>query len=166
MFRAILVCLILSTVFLSSCDYVPMKKKLRFYTEITATNDSINRMTGEWYGLLKMSVRDSNFSRLRPYRLKMGTFLSSNRSSIANLQAGATGQNIIDSEEVFLSNQATVINDVYSTFEAYNEMTPAETINAQMKLLANDQNNELAWTTAIKGSLEVYARKNKLKISK
>jgi hypothetical protein len=164
--RTLPVCLIFSTVYLFSCNYIPAKKKLMAYAEISSTNDSLTRMTREWYRLLSMSVTDKNFSRLSSYRLHMGEFLSNHRDLVANLQAGPNGQNIVDSEEVFLANEATTINDLYSSFESYNEMTPVETVNGQIRKLSNDQSNEMTWTAVIKRSLANYLKKNKLKVTK
>ena len=160
------VCLIFCAVCLFSCNYIPAKKKLIAYSEISSTNDSVTRMTREWYRLLSMSITDKNFSRLSPYRLHMGEFLSKHRALVANLETGPNGQSIVDSEEVFLANEAATINDLYSSFESYNEMTPVETINGQIRKLSNDQSNEMTWTSVIKRSLGNYLRKNKLKAGK
>jgi hypothetical protein len=162
--RAIMVCLVVSAFFLASCNYVPAKKKLLVYTQISGTNDTLDKMTREWYKQLNQSVRDRNFSRLSQYRISAGQYLSRRRSVIANLLRDDHAQNLIDSEEVFLSARAAVINDMYSSFEAYNEMTPPDVINNQLRLIASDLGNEVSGNVAIKRSLQAYARKDALNL--
>jgi len=166
MLRIMLVLLVFSVFFYSSCDYIPVKKRLLVYTQITATNDTLDKLTREWHQLLYMSTRDKNFTRLQPSRIKIGQFLSRNRAIIANMQVRQDSQNLIDSEEVYLSNQATVVSDVYTPFEEYNEMTPNDNINGQLKLVANDLNNVVSGKNAISQSLQAYLTRNKMQVKK
>lgn len=166
MLRTILACLFFS-VFLAACSgFIPTKKKLLVYTQITTTNDTLNKLTGEWYKELFAATRDKNFSRLRPYRIKIGEFLNRKREEIANLEVGPEGQNVLDSEIVFLSNQAARFSETYATFELFNEMTPNETINGQLKIASADIRNMTITNAMISRSLQQYAAKNKLKVKK
>ena len=166
MLRTFLAYLVFCTVFFSSCNFIPAKKKLLVYTQITATNDTLDLLTREWHQLLYLSTKDKNFSRLKPIKMEMARFLSRNRSVIANLEISPDSQNLIDSEGVFLSTQATMVSEIYTPFESYNEMTPNQEINRQLILVANDLNNEVAGKAAINRSLQAYLRKNKLKAGK
>lgn len=166
MLRFFLVCLLFGSFAFSSCDYVPAKKKQMIYDKISGTNDTVDKMTREWYRQLSLSLKDRNFSRLSQYRIAKAEFLSSHRSAIANLRIDAAATNLLDSEEVYLSNQAAAVNDVYTLFEAYNEMTPPDVINAQLQKIAYDQGTEITWNAAMKRSLLAYGRKDKLKMKK
>ena len=166
MLRTFLVCLVISIVFCSCSGYIPAKKKLLVYAQITNTNDSLDKMTREWHQQLFLSTKDKSFARLRPYRIKIGQFLSVKRSLIANLQITPKYQNLLDAEEAFLSTQATLFSETYSSFESFNEMTPNEIINNQLMIASSNLSNMLYTKTAISRSLQYYAIKNDLKIKK
>jgi hypothetical protein len=164
MLRTVLVCLVSNVIFFSSCDYIPAKKRLLVYTQISATNDTLDRLTREWHQLLRLSTKDKNFFRLKQCRIKIGQFLSRNRPVVANLRVRPDSQPLIDSEEAFLANQATIATDVYTPFESYNEMTPNDLINTQLKAVVNDLSTEIAGKAAMDRSLQAYIVRNKIKL--
>jgi len=135
-----------------------------FYDELTGTNDSLDKMTDDWHQTLDKAALSKNFSALAPLRTKMGLFISRNRAKIANIEVPKNTEGLRDSEEVFLSNQATIISEAYPTFEPYNDITPNEEIQNQLKLVASDEETETAASAAIRKSLQAFAKKNELKV--
>ena len=166
MLRTFIACLMMSMAFCSCSDFVTSKKKLQVYTQITSTNDSLEKLTRVWHQQLFASTKDKSFSRLRPYRIKIGQFLSYNRVQVASLQVPPKSQSLLDSEQAFLATQAALFSETYSAFESFNEMTPNETINNQLRVASANLNNMLATKTAITRSLEYYVEKNDIKIKK
>jgi len=166
MVRPLLACLFISVLCSACSGFIPTKKKVLIYNRIEVTNDSLDKMIKLWYQQLYVSTKDKNFSRLRPYRIGVGQFLNRNRSEIANLEINPDGQNLLDSELVFLSGQAMQFSEAYAVFEQYNEMTPNETINGQLKLTVAEMARMTMTKAAINRSLQHYAVKNKLKVKK
>jgi len=160
--KAIFSSLFFLVIFLSSCEFYTTKEKLTTYNRISGINDSLDNMTKEWHLLLDKAVSGKNYSALRPYRLGIGDFLNRDREVVAYLKTNTNSQNLIDSEEVFLDNQASVVSDLYSNFEIYNDMTPDETIQGQLKLVVGDLATEAAGSAAIKRSLHAFAVRNNL----
>ncbi len=153
-------------VLVSCAGYIPSKKKLQVYTDITAANDSLETMVRDWHQQLILSTKDKNFSRLRPYRVRIGQFLSEKRASVAGLQTEAKWQGILDNEETFLATQAQLFSDSYAAFELYNNMTPNDVINNQLRIASVNLTNMLAGKASMVHMLQVYARKNDLKLKK
>ena len=154
----------LITVF-SSCSYYDHKTKQLFYDQLSGTNDSLDKMTDDWHQMLEKAVASKSFAGLAPLRTKMGLFISRNRSKIANIEVPQNLEGLRDSEEVFLSNQANTISEAYSTFEPYNDITPNEEIQNQLKLVVSDEETESSASGAIRKSLQAFAQKNGLKVS-
>ncbi|MCW3121710.1 MAG: hypothetical protein JWQ38_1202 [Flavipsychrobacter sp.] len=165
MLRTFIACLVLSIAFCSCSDFVPSKKKVQVYTLISSTNDSLDKMTREWHQQLFLSTKDKSFARLRPYRIKIGQFLSRSRSEVAMLTVNKGSQNLLDSEEAFLATQANLFSETYSAFESYNDVTPNETINNQLRVASTNLSNMIASKAAIARSLQYYAQKNEVKIN-
>ena len=158
-------CLVVS-LFFSSCGFYAQRQKQLLYTQISATNDTLDRMTREWHQLLDKAVRSKNFSTLHDNRVKIGQFISRSRSAIANAELPPDAEVLRESEGVFLSNQAVVVSDVYPQFESFNELTPDEKIQKTLIAVAGDQDNELAWKLTIRKSLDAFAIKNGIRSSK
>jgi hypothetical protein len=161
--KPILLCLFPIVIFLSACNFYTTKEKIATYKKISEINDSLDNMTTEWHRLLDNAVSGKNYTALRPYRLEMASFLNRNRSVVAYLKMTPLSENLIDSEESFLDNQATMVSDLYSNFEIFNDMTPDETIQGQLKQVVGDQAAEQAGSAAIKKSLSSFSKKNDLK---
>jgi hypothetical protein len=142
---------------LSSCGRIARQKKLELYTEISTTNDSLTKMTREWHQMLDRAVGDKQFGTLPPYRLKMGQFMNRHRSNIANIRTNEDNASILDSETNFLAARAMIISDMYPRFEAFNDMTPAENINGELRAMGDDVDSEDVGYMAMKKSLRAYA---------
>jgi hypothetical protein len=162
--RVILICLFFSVLFFASCSFIQRKEKVNVYSQILVTNDTLDKMTQEWHQLLSKALVTKNFTYLAPHRIRMAQFLSRSRPKVANLEITPSSESIRDSEEVFLTNQATFISDVYPQFESNNELTPNEVLQNQMKALGNDLENETSVSASIRQSLHTYAKKNGLNV--
>ncbi len=149
---------------LSSCSYYDHKTKQEFYNELAGTNDSLDRMTFDWFQGLNRAIASRNFSGLAPLRTKMGLFVSKHRAKIADIEVPPNSDGLRDSEEVFLSNQSTIITDAYPAFEPFNDITPIEDIQNQLRAVVNDQEVEAAASAALRKKLQEFARKNSLKM--
>ena len=164
MVKTTLIFLIAYTVFFGSCAVFQRKEKVQVFNQITLTNDTLDKMTQEWHQMLKKAIVTKNFTYLAPHRIRMAQFLGRNRPKIANLEITPSSEAIRDSEEVFLTNQATVISEVYPLFESNNDLTPPDVVQNQLKSLGNDLENETSTSAAIKQSLNNYAKKNGLNV--
>ena len=165
--KPVLFCLLFMVViFLSSCEFYTTKEKLATYNRISGINDSLDKMTKEWHRLLDNAVSGKNYTALRPYRLGIAGFLDRDREVVANLKMNTYSENLIDSEEVFLNNQASVVSDLYANFEIFTEMTPDETIQGQLKQVVGEQDSEMAGSRAIRRSLQAFVKNNNLKLKK
>jgi hypothetical protein len=160
--KAILVGLLFIGVFLSSCDLYTTNDKLMAYNRISGINDTLDKMTNEWHRLLDNAVSGKNYSALRPYRMSIGLFLNNSRATVSGLKINPVSENLIDSEEVFLATQDSIVSELYPNFDAFTDLTPDETIQAQLKLIVGDQANEAAGSAAIRRSLTAFALKNNL----
>lgn len=162
--KASLIFLLFLTTAFSSCSYYEHMAQLQFYTQLSGTNDSLDKMTVEWHQLLTRAVAAKNFSGLAPCRIKIGEFMSRNRAKVANIELPPTAENIRDSEEAFLAARAIIVSEIYPTFEPFNDITPNEDIDGQLRLVADDQEKETLAMEAIKKSLQAFAQRNHLKI--
>jgi len=161
--RTLLLILIVVMNLFSSCGFYDQKAKQVFYELVSGTNDSLDRMTTDWHRILDRSKITKNFAALAPFRNKMGLFISRNRAKIADIEVPQSLAGLRDSEEVFLSTQANIISDAYPAFEPFNDITPEDDIQNQMKLVANDLETETSFSEAIRKSLRAYAQSNRLK---
>lgn len=163
--KVTLIFLLVAATTLSSCSYYDHKTKQEFYNELFGTNDSLDRMTVDWYQQLNKSIFSKNFTGLAPLRTKMALFVSRHRDKIANIEVPPNIDGLRDSEEVFLNTQANIISDVYSTFEPFNDITPEDQIQGQLKLVMANQQAEMAASSALRKRLQEFARKNSLKLA-
>ncbi len=166
MYRVLIPGLILTSVIFSSCGFYEHRERQMLFNEITATNDSLDKLVRGWHQALEKAVFTKNFSTLGSERIKIGQFFSRRRSLIANLELPPDAHTLRESEDVFLTAQSVMVTDVYPRFEPFNDLTPRDTIQARRKLVAADQDTELAWKLTIKKSLDAFAIKNNLKSSK
>jgi len=164
MYRTSLLFLLLLGMLFSSCSYYDHKTKQSFYDLLSGTNDSLDKMTADWHQLLEKATVTKSFSGLAPLRTKMGLFMTRNRAKIADIEVPLNSDALRDSEEVFLSTQANVISEAYPPFEPFNDITPNEDIQNQMKLVVSDLESETAASAAIRKSLLAFAQRNALKI--
>ncbi len=164
--RTALAGFLLMSVLLTSCGFYDHRARILLCKEIAATNDSLYTMTRAWHMLLDKAVLTKNFALLHENRIRLGQYISRKRSDIANLELPADAETLRQSEDVFLSNQTTVISEIYPQFEAYNSLTPAEDIQRSLRAVAGDEDNVLAWKLTIKKSLDAFIKKHGLKIPK
>ena len=163
--RCLLLIWLFAIVFsLSSCTYFAEKRRLLVYTELIGTNDTVNKMTRQWYQMVSVAVKTKNFSTIGAYRLTMASYLNKKREKIAELSSNADTEGIVDSEQTYLSNQAFAVADIYFTMESYNYLTPAEDIQDQMKLIIDNVNGEMAMYEVMKKALHSFAKRHALKV--
>src|SRR5579863_4077018 len=86
-----------------SCGYISRERKAEIYSEITTTNDTLDKMTREWDMRLDKAVKNKDFTTLAPYRLKIGQYLNRHRSNVSILKRNSSTAPVIDSEVAFLS---------------------------------------------------------------
>ncbi len=159
---ALLFILAASVVFIS-CNHYPKQDKVKLYKQLTQINDTLTFMTKEWHLLLNRAVISKNYSRLSGYRVDIARFLERSRTTVGNMRVYPESAAIIDSEMIFLGNQTAMVSEVYYKFDSYNELTPRETVEANLRLVTDDLPTEIAGSVAMKRSLEAFATRNKLK---
>ncbi len=164
--KQLLLISLLAIGFISSCNVMNRPKNQKVYTQIMATNDSLERKTKEWHQLLNTAIIAKDFTKLRQSRMSIGLYLARHRELVANLQHTEASTPIIEREEVFLTNQANLVSELYTPFEYFNAMTPPETMQEQIKLISDDMINVTAVCTSIRRELQTFARKNDIKTLK
>ena len=165
MLRLLLPCLIIA-MFFSSCGFYERRQKIKLCTEIVATNDTLDKMTKTWHGLLQRGIQVKSLAGLRIYRTQMGAFVSRRRSINADLELVSSAMPLRDSEEAFLSARADVIANVYAPFEEFTDYTPPITVHNQLRLVLNDQYTEQSATAALKRSVDAMVARNGLILKK
>ena len=165
MLRLLLPCLVI-TMFLSSCGFYERRQKIKLCTEILATNDTLDKMTKTWHGLLQRGIQVKSLAGLRIYRTEMGAFVSRRRSINADLDLVPSATPLRDSEEAFLSARADIIANVYAPFEEFTDYSPPMALRNQLRLVLNDLYAEQSATGAIKRSVDAMIARNGLRLKK
>ncbi len=161
-----IISLLFVTVALSSCGFYEQKQRKELYLQVTATNDSLDKMTKGWHTLLDRAVRSKNFSGLHAARIELGQYLSRRRSVIANLELPPDAETLRGSEDMYLSTQVAMVTDIYPQFEMFNELTPDSSIQNRRRLVFHDLETEVSWNLTIKKLLDAFVVKHRIKITK
>ena len=164
--KQLLLILLLAICFISSCNVLNRQKNQKVYTQILATNDSLEKKTKEWHQLLNAAIIAKDFTKLRTSRMNIGLYLARHRELVANLQYTEASTPILEREQIFLTTQANLVSELYPPFEYFNAMTPPETMQEQIKLISDDMINVTAVCTSIKRELQAFAKKNDVKTLK
>ena len=163
MLNRVLILSVVATVSLSSCVFKEKHEAQELYNRINHINDTLQQYTNNWHSEFDHDSIKKNFNSLATQRVNLGEFISRSRLELSNVPLTPENEKLLADEQALLEVQANKVNDVYPNFELLSELTPKETFEKNMALLANDQTNEQLGINKMNTELLSYAKHYTLK---
>ena len=160
MHRIINAFLLITMVFIASCDINKQEDAMKYSNEIAATNDTLAYHGSLWAEELKVAINTLDFSQLEKYKVNMLTYIDEKIIEVGNMQNIGGSEHLQKAELEFLRFEKRIVNQYFTAFEQMDSTTSVQAIQAAYMSVMEQGEEEQKKQQAMQKLREEYADNN------
>ena len=143
-----------------SCKTKSHRDALRLNNKICQINDTLFCKQTQWSKLMAYAVSSGDYTKLKPARKQLDSFLDTSMVAVSNLKDVAGSENYRFAETELLNFDKKMLKDDFIPFEKFKINTPMTKISIYIQKIKEDRQTEQTFITKLKELQNAYQEKN------